>query len=266
MKQNHKADTKEEFEKRDFWQNKYQNSPNKAKNSAISPPLENFAHEKVNFAKFSKQITTIFSLLEKTHQPTMLELLGDYTPFQMLVMTLLSARAKDATTIPIVVEMFKLYPTPADFVKLPQEQLEKMIYKIGFFRAKAKHVKELSKILIEKFEGVVPDTFEELTSLPGVGRKTANCILAYTFKKPAIAVDIHVHRISNRLGWVKSLKPEETEEELKKIISRDQWINVNRLLVGHGQTVCLPRNPRCDVCPILEYCDFGRKRKMKEKF
>ncbi len=207
-----------------------------------------------------QQIRTIFSLLEKKHQPTMLELLGDYTPFQMLVMTLLSARAKDSTTIPIVVEMFKHYPTPKDFVKVPQEQLEKMIYKIGFFRAKAKHVKELSKILIENFNGVVPDTFEELTSLPGVGRKTANCILAYTFKKPAIAVDIHVHRVSNRIGLVKTTKPEETEEKLKQIVPREEWINVNRLFVGHGQTICLPRNPHCDICPILQYCEFGNKK------
>lgn len=191
----------------------------------------------------------------------MLEELGHYTSFQMLVMTLLSARAKDSTTIPIVVEMFKHYPTPADFVKLPQEQLEKMIYKIGFFRAKARHVKELSKILMEKFDGVVPDTFEELTSLPGVGRKTANCILAYTFKKPAIAVDIHVHRVSNRLGWVKSVKPEETEEKLKQIVPHEEWINVNRLFVGHGQTVCLPRNTRCEVCPIVKYCEFGTKKR-----
>ncbi len=212
------------------------------------------------------QISTIFSLLEKTHQPTMLELLGDYTPFQMLVMTLLSARAKDSTTIPIVVEMFKHYPAPADFVKLPQEQLEKMIYKIGFFRAKAKHVRELSKILIEKFDGVVPDTFEELTSLPGVGRKTANCILAYTFKKPAIAVDIHVHRLSNRIGWVKSVKPEVTEEKLKQIVPRQEWINVNRLFVGHGQTICLPRKPRCEVCLIVNHCEFGNKKTDNDLF
>lgn len=207
-----------------------------------------------------QQITTVFSLLEKDHKPTMLEELGHYTPFQMLVMTLLSARAKDSTTIPIVKEMFKRYPHPRDFVELSALEIEKMIYKIGFFRAKAKHVKELSRILIEKFGGVVPDTFEELTSLPGVGRKTANCILAYTFKKPAIAVDIHVHRISNRIGWVKTTKPEETEEKLKKIVPREEWINVNRLFVGHGQTICIPRNPRCDICPILKYCEFGRKK------
>lgn len=201
------------------------------------------------------QITAVFSLLEKSHRPTMLELLGDYTQFQMLVMTLLSARAKDSTTIPIVVEMFKHYPAPADFVKLPQEQLEKMIYKIGFHRVKAGHIKELSQILLEKYKGTVPDNFEELTSLPGVGRKTANCLLAYVFKEPAIAVDVHVHRVSNRIGWVKTETPEETEEELKKIIPKDQWINVNRLFVGHGQTICLPRNPKCEICPILKYCE-----------
>ncbi len=209
----------------------------------------------------SQQITAVFSLLEKSHRPTMLEELSNYTPFQMLVMTLLSARAKDSTTIPIVVEMFKHYPAPADFVKLPQEQLEKMIYKIGFHHVKAKNIKELSKILLEKYNRTVPDNFEELTSLPGVGRKTANCILAYTFKKPAIAVDIHVHRVSNRIGWVKTETPEETEEELKKFIQKDQWINVNRLFVGHGQTICLPRNPQCEICPILKYCEFGKKKK-----
>ncbi|MBS3169796.1 endonuclease III [Candidatus Woesearchaeota archaeon] len=208
-----------------------------------------------------QQILTVFSLLEKEHKPTMLEELGHYTPFQMLVMTLLSARAKDSTTIPIVVAMFKHYPEPKDFTEMPQEQLEKMIYKIGFFRAKAKHAKALSKILLEKYNGTVPDTFEELTSLPGVGRKTANCILAYTFKKPAIAVDIHVHRIANRLGWLKTTKPEETEEELKKMVPREEWIKVNRLFVGHGQTICLPRNPQCGICPILKYCDFGPCKK-----
>src|SRR3989338_11642589 len=207
-----------------------------------------------------QEIKEVFSQLEKIHQPTMLERLGHYTPFQMLVMTLLSARAKDATTIPIVIEMFKRYPSPRDFTKLPLDQIEKMIYTIGFYRAKAKYVKDLSKMLLEKYDGKVPDTFAELTSLPGVGRKTANCILAYTFKKPAIAVDIHVHRISNRLGWVKTRTPEETEEALKKIIPREEWIKVNRLFVGHGQTICLPRNPQCGICPILKYCDFGKAK------
>ncbi len=210
--------------------------------------------------KSKKIILEVFFILEKTHQPTMLEILGDYTPFQMLVMTMLSARAKDSTTIPIVKEMFAKYPSPKNYVEMDVKKIEKMIYKIGFFRAKAKNLKNISKILIKKFNNKVPDTFEELTSLPGVGRKTANCILAYTFKKPAIAVDIHVHRISNRLGWVKTKKPEDTEEELKKIIPKNQWINVNRLIVGHGQTICSPINPKCQKCPVSNYCKYGKKR------
>ena len=105
-----------------------------------------------------------------------------------------------------------------------------------------------------------PNTFEELTSLPGVGRKTANCVLAYTFGIPAIAVDIHVHRISNRLGWVKTNSPDETEEVLKKLIPKELWISVNKLLVGHGQTICKPINPSCDICPVRKYCEYGRNR------
>jgi endonuclease III len=163
------------------------------------------------------EIRVVFSILEKYHPLTMLEMLGNYTPFQMLVMTLLSSRTKDSTTIPIVKEMFAKYPNPEDFVDMDVKKLEQMIYKVGFFRVKARHVKQLSKILLSKFNGVVPDTLEELTSLPGVGRKTANCVLAYTFKKPAIAVDIHVHRIANRLGWISTDKPEKSEFALQEI-------------------------------------------------
>ena len=118
-------------------------------------------------------------------------------------------------------------------------------------------MKKLSKILINDHENKVPSTFEELTKLPGVGRKTANCVLAYTFGKPAIAVDIHVHRISNRLGWVSTKTPEETEEGLKKIIAKKDWIKVNELFVDHGQRICLPINPRCNGCPILKHCKYG---------
>jgi len=189
----------------------------------------------------------------------MLEKLNHYTPFQLLVMTLLSARAKDATTIPIVIEMFKKYPNPEDYINLDLKTIEKEIFKIGFYRVKAKYVQNLSRMLLEKFNGVVPDTLEELTSLPGVGRKTANCILAYVFKKPAIAVDIHVHRISNRLGWVNTKNESETEQELMKLVPKDEWINVNSMLVGHGQTICAPIKPRCNECPIIQYCKFEKK-------
>ena len=204
-------------------------------------------------------ITTILSTLKKTHQPTMLEQLNYYTSFQLLVMTLLSARAKDSTTIPVVIEMFKKYPTPEDYINLDLKIIEKMIFKIGFYRVKAKYVQNLSRMLLDKFNGVVPDTLEELTSLPGVGRKTANCILAYVFKKPAIAVDIHVHRIANRLGWVHTTTEAKTEQELMKLIPKDQWINVNSMLVGHGQTICGSIKPKCRECPITRYCEFEPK-------
>src|SRR3989338_6956384 len=206
----------------------------------------------------ANKITQVFSLLEQDHGQTMLEELGHYTPFQMLVMTSLSARTRDSTTIPLVKKLFVKYPRPDDFVKVDIKILEKELYGVGFYKVKAKQVKELSKIIVEKYHGRVPDTFEELTSLPGVGRKTANCVLAYTFKKPAIAVDIHVHRISNRLGCVKTKTPDETEEALQKIVPKDSWIDVNRLFVGHGQTICLPINPKCTLCPIRNYCDYGR--------
>ena len=208
----------------------------------------------------SKEIQLIFSHLKQTHQPTMLEELSHFSPFQLLIATLLSARTKDSTVIPIVKELFKEYPEPKDFIKLEQKELEKKIYKIGFFRAKAKNIKALSQILITKFNNKVPDTLEELTSLPGVGRKTANCILSYVFHQPAIAVDIHVHRISNRLGWVKTTKPEETEQVLQKIIPKNQWTEVNRLFVSHGQTICSPINPKCHLCPIVKYCEYGKTR------
>ncbi len=207
------------------------------------------------------EMKTVFSLLEKEHPLTMLEELGHYTPFQMVVMTLLSSRTKDVTTIPIVKRLFATSPKPEDFVKMDVQKLEERLYGIGFYKVKARNVKKLSSIIIEKYRRKVPDTFEELTSLPGVGRKTANCVLAYTFKRPAIAVDTHVHRISNRLGWVKTKNPEETEDALKKIVPQELWIEVNRLFVGHGQTICIPRNPKCNICPIRKYCEFGRRRK-----
>jgi len=211
----------------------------------------------------TQNIPHIFSKLEQHHQPTMLEELSDYTPFQLLIATLLSARSKDSTVIPIVKDLFKKYPTPKHFMSLNQSELEQHIYKIGFYKNKAKNVIALSKILIEKYNSQVPNTLEQLTSLPGVGRKTANCILAYVFKQPAIAVDIHVHRISNRLGLTNTKTPEQTETKLQQLIPKDQWININRLFVSHGQTICKPINPLCQQCSITKYCSFYKPKYQK---
>lgn len=206
-----------------------------------------------------KKIMLVLGTLEKTHQPTMLESLGaeGFTSFQLLVATVLSARSKDSTTIPIVRKLFAAYPTPEQILNLMPQMLQQFIYGVGFYKVKAAHLQELSKILIERFDARVPDTLEELTSLPGVGRKTANCMLSYAFGKNAIAVDTHVHRIANRLGWAKTKTPEQSEMALQKVVPQQHWSDINRLLVGHGQRICVPITPRCAMCPVRQWCAMG---------
>ena len=198
----------------------------------------------------------VFSILEKDHKETMLEQFSHYSKFQMLIATMLSARTKDTTTIPIVVKMFKKWKSPEDFVKVPLDKLEKELYGIGFYKVKAKNIKELSEQLLEEFNGKVPEDLEGMVTLPGVGRKTANCMLNYAFNVSAIAVDTHVHKISNRLGWIKTSSPEESEIELMKVLPKELWSKVNMLLVDHGQNVCFPLRPNCKECKISKYCKF----------
>ena len=207
----------------------------------------------------TKEINKVFSLLEPLHQPTMLEQLKEYTPFQLLVATLLSARTKDTTIIPLVKRLFQKYPQPRDLAKADIKALEQELFQSGFYKVKARHVKELSRIVHEQYHDLIPTDFVQLTALPGVGRKTANCILNYAFHQPAIAVDTHVHRISNRLGWVKTETPEETEEALQKIVPRELWSKINMLLVDHGQRICLPRKPQCGICPVRKECEYGKR-------
>ena len=205
----------------------------------------------------TKPIQKILVALRNNQSTTMLgQFQKKYTPFQILVSTVMSARTKDSTTIPIAHNLFQTYKTPDDFIKIPQKQLEKLIYGIGFYRTKAKHIKQLSKILQEQYNDNVPQSMEQLITLPGVGRKTANCVLAYAFRIPSIPVDIHVHRISNRIGLVKTKTPEQTETQLLKTIPKEHWLDINELFVTHGQTICLPRNPQCQKCPITEWCDY----------
>ncbi len=212
-----------------------------------------------------RELHTTLALLEKDHQPTMLETLGKegYTPYQLLVATMLSARSKDSTTIPIVRKLFAQYPEPKDIFKLSQPELEQKIYGVGFYHVKAKHLLELSRIILKQYHGIVPSTMESLTSLPGIGRKTANCLLAYAFNTPAIAVDTHVHRISNRLGWVRTKTPEKTELALQKVFPKSRWADINRLLVNHGQRTCQPRRPKCGICPIRMNCQYGQKHHLE---
>lgn len=208
-----------------------------------------------------EEIKMVFPILEHSHHPTMLERFSGYNVFQQLIATLLSSRTKDTTTIPIARKLFVKYKTPQDFLNVTMEVLWKELYGIGFYRVKAGNIQKLSKILIERFDEEVPESFEELVSLPGVGSKTANCMLSYAFHVPAIAVDVHVHRISNRLGWVTTKNPEETEKELMKILPQELWSKVNELLVDHGQRVCLPRKPKCGECLVRKYCEYGLSEK-----
>lgn len=176
-------------------------------------------------------------------------------PFKILVSTVLSLRTKDEVTLKASERLFSVVSNPEELAKLPEEEIQKLIYPVGFYRNKAKVLKEMSKTIIEKFNGKVPDNIDELLSIKGVGRKTANLVLSAGYSKPAICVDTHVHRISNRLGLVKTTHPEETEFELMKIFPQYLWSDINKIFVAFGQTICKPVKPRCKECPISNYCE-----------
>lgn len=175
-------------------------------------------------------------------------------PYIVLICCILSLRTNDKTTYPCSMRMLKLGKTPEEISKLDIETLSSAIYPVGFYKNKAEQIIELSKILVEKYNSKVPDEIEELIKFKGVGRKTANLVLTKGFNKPAICVDVHVHRISNRLGYVKTKTPEETEFKLREILPVKYWIDFNTLLVTHGQNVCKPIKPKCEICSICKYC------------
>ena len=175
-------------------------------------------------------------------------------PFKILVATILSARTRDRTTAEVCSRLFKVVKKPADFRKFSQPQLEKLIFPIGFFRSKAKHLRQLPDVMEARFEGQVPETIDDLCQLPGVGRKTANLVVIQAFDKPAMCVDIHVHRISNRLGLIRTKTPLESEMVLRDLLPIRYWKTWNSFLVSFGQTLCFPLRPRCSTCPIRKYC------------
>jgi len=190
----------------------------------------------------------------RRHAPVLTaEALTAETPFSILVFTLLSARTKDETTMKAVGRLFRIAKTPEEIAALGQTRLEKILYGVGFHRVKAKHLIHTCAIL-QKNGNRVPNTIDSLLLLPGVGRKTANIVLARAFNRNTLGVDVHVHRISNRLGLVKTKKPEETERALVRSIQPSYIRRLNRDFVAFGQTVCLPRNPRCAECPIRNLC------------
>lgn len=177
-------------------------------------------------------------------------------PFSILIGTILSARTKDESTTKVVKILFSKYKNAKELANAKLKDVEKIIKPIGFYHVKAKRIIEVAKIIESKYGGKVPDNLEKLIDLPGVGRKTANCVLVYAFDKPAIPVDIHVHRISNRLGLVETKTPEETEFELMKKIPKKFWIEINDTFVMYGQNICKPISPMCSVCKIRNDCKY----------
>ena len=203
-------------------------------------------------------IDKVVATLKKAKQPQseFVKLMDSFKdPYLVLIACILSLRTNDRTTYPATLRMLKLAKTPQEMMKVNEEELAKAIYPVGFYKNKAGQIIELSKILVEKYDGKVPCDIEELCKFRGVGRKTANLVLSEGFNEPAICVDVHVHRIFNRLGYLKTKNPEETEFTLREKSLNKYWIPINSLLVTHGQNVCKPLKPLCDKCPVEKYCD-----------
>ena len=211
----------------------------------------------MNMEKILKGMTDTMNSVKPPRMTALRELHEAETGnFSILIGTILSARTKDEATAKAVKELFSKYKTPKALAKAKVKDIEKIIKSIGFFHVKSKRIIEVAKIIDSKYKGLVPDTLEKLVELPGVGRKTANCVLVYAFEKPAIPVDIHVHRISNRLGLVDTKSPEETEQALMKKIPKKFWIHVNDTFVMYGQNICKPISPMCNVCKIKRNCKY----------
>lgn len=179
-------------------------------------------------------------------------------PFLILIGCLLSLRAKDVVTIHVCRTLFKKARTPQELLAIPRTELEKLIFKTGFYKNRAKVLHEVSKIIHEQYHDTVPKSREKLLNIRGIGRKTANLVLGMAYGIPAICVDTHVHRISNRLGLIKTKTPEETEYALEKILPKKYWIVWNKLLVMWGQNICTPRAPKCAQCAIRRFCEYGK--------
>ncbi|MEM8533396.1 MAG: endonuclease III [Chloroflexota bacterium] len=176
------------------------------------------------------------------------------SPFRVLIATILSLRTKDTMTAVVAPKLFAVADTPAAMVELSEERLAELIYPVGFYRNKARSIRQVCAILLEQYDGQVPNDLDALLALPGVGRKTANLVLTAGFGLPGICVDTHVHRICNRWGYVETKTPDDTEFALRDRLPKEYWMEINNLLVTMGQNICHPTSPRCSVCPIAEWC------------
>ncbi len=206
----------------------------------------------------TKHIHEVIPILEETitrwKEPVVGVVARKKDPYRILVATILSLRTKDETTRIASDKLFNRADTPEDMIRLTVDEIAKLVYPVGFYRNKAKTIVEVSQVLLDEYNGVVPDDVDELMKFKGVGRKTANLVVTLGYNKPGICVDIHVHRISNRWGYVSTKSPDETEIALRKKLPKEYWIRLNDLLVPYGQNLCKPVSPYCSECPIYDYC------------
>ncbi len=212
-----------------------------------------------------KNISAILSGVKSAIGPLQVEWHQNLNLFQLLVGTVLSARTRDESTDRAVKQLFSTYKTPQQIAQAPIKRLQKLVRPANFHKGKAKRIKELSRILVQKYKGKVPNKREELMELPGVGPKVSAIVMAYGFKSiTAIPVDVHVHRVSNRIGIVKTKTPEKTELALVKIIPKRYWLDLNELFVLFGQNICTPVKPWCSKCPITRHCDYYKNECLKK--
>lgn len=207
----------------------------------------------------NKNIDGVIRILKKEYRQHKLPIVSEFSerekdPFRVLISTLLSLRTKDEATAKASYALFKRATTPKAMLKIPQKEIEKIIYPVGFYKTKALRIRQVCQILLDRYNSKVPDDLELLLELPGVGRKTANLVMTLGYGKMGICVDIHVHRISNRLGYVKTKTPEETEFALREKLPKRYWIVYNDLLVSYGQNHCRPISPFCSTCKIKKFC------------
>ena len=193
----------------------------------------------------------IFARLKKLYPPGKFKPID---PFRALIATVLSQRTRDEVTDIAAKKLFSRYDSPSGLSKADVKDIEELIREVGFYRVKAPRLKEIARIIDDKYNGKVPEDIDELLALPGVGRKTANCVLVYGFGKDAVAVDTHVHRISNRLGIVRTGTPDKTESELRRVLPREHWRHINELMIRFGKDICRPVGPKCGRCPLFEEC------------
>jgi len=206
-----------------------------------------------DFGRLMKALKTAFAAYRNVPIVTLIAC-KEQDPYKILISTILSARTKDDTTAEACLRLFGKAPTIQALACLSENDLAALIYPVGFYKTKARHIKAAAGMLLNEHNGRVPDSLEGLLELPGVGRKTANLVLGEAFRKHAICVDTHVHRISNRLGLVRTQTPYETEQALTRVLPRRYWIRYNTYLVAHGQVICKPISPRCSQCRIQAFC------------